>query len=77
MMKSWMVIPTLALVSPPLHMVQKPEANLSTKNYWGTAGVNITQKGNFYKADYRFKLTRLNLVPTICKLGASIGRIWQ
>ncbi|KAI6755728.1 hypothetical protein HG531_004834 [Fusarium graminearum] len=50
-------------------------ANLGAKNDWGHAGVNITQKGNFYKADYKFKLTPLPLVPAVVKLGAGIGRI--
>lgn len=52
--KSWMVVPTLAPVSPQLHMVQKPKVSLITENDWGTAGVNITQKGNFYKAELQF-----------------------
>ncbi|KAM0372792.1 hypothetical protein ACHAPY_009395 [Fusarium culmorum] len=51
-------------------------ANLGAKNDWGHAGVNITQKGNFYKADYKFKLTPLPLVPAVVKLGAGVGRIW-
>ncbi|KAF5583051.1 pectate lyase 1 [Fusarium subglutinans] len=51
-------------------------ANLGAKNDWGKAGVNITQKGNFYKADYKYKLTPLKLVPTVAKLGAGVGRIW-
>ncbi|KAG4274882.1 hypothetical protein FPRO04_08890 [Fusarium proliferatum] len=50
-------------------------ANLGAKNDWGKAGVNITQKGNFYKADYKYKLTPLKLVPTVAKLGAGVGRI--
>ncbi|KAJ4315434.1 hypothetical protein N0V84_008381 [Fusarium piperis] len=52
-------------------------ANLGAKNDWGPAGVNITQKGTFYKADYKFKLTPLKLVPTVCKLGAGVGRIFK
>lgn len=47
-----------------------------TENDWGNAGVNITQKGDFYKADYKFKLTPLKLVPAVAKLGAGVGRIW-
>ncbi|KAF5599098.1 pectate lyase 1 [Fusarium pseudocircinatum] len=50
-------------------------ANLGAKNDWGKAGVNITQKGNFYNADYKYKLTPLKLVPTVAKLGAGVGRI--
>ncbi|KAM0431426.1 hypothetical protein ACHAPT_005403 [Fusarium lateritium] len=52
-------------------------ANLGAKNDWGSAGVNITQKGNFYKADYKYKLTPLKIVPTVCKLGAGVGRIFK
>ncbi|WAO95937.1 Amb-all domain-containing protein [Fusarium falciforme] len=52
-------------------------ANLGAKNDWGSAGVNITQKGTFYKADYKYKLTPLKLVPTVCKLGAGVGRIFK
>ncbi|EEY16304.1 hypothetical protein D7B24_001134 [Verticillium nonalfalfae] len=51
-------------------------ANLGAKNDWGNAGVNITQVGDFYKADYKFKLTPLKLVPLVTKLGAGVGRIW-
>jgi pectate lyase len=51
-------------------------ANQETENDWGNAGVNITQKGDFYKADYKFKLTPLKLVPAVAKLGAGVGRIW-
>ncbi|KAK7397749.1 hypothetical protein QQX98_012876 [Neonectria punicea] len=50
-------------------------ANLGAKNDWGPASVNITQKGNFYKADYKYKLTPLKLVSKICKAGAGIGKI--
>ncbi|KAF4496206.1 pectate lyase 1 [Fusarium agapanthi] len=48
-------------------------ANLGAKNDWGKAGVNITQKGNFYKADYKYKLTPLKIVPNVAKLGAGVG----
>jgi pectate lyase len=51
------------------------DTNDETENDWGNAGVNITQKGNFYKADYKFKLTPLPLVPAVVKLGAGVGRI--
>ncbi|OLN97017.1 putative pectate lyase A 1 [Colletotrichum chlorophyti] len=50
-------------------------ANLGARNDWGKAGVNITQKGNFYKAPYNFKLTPLALVAPIVKLGAGVGRV--
>ncbi|KAH6876561.1 pectin lyase fold/virulence factor [Thelonectria olida] len=50
-------------------------ANLGARNDWGPAGVNITQKGTFYKADYKFKLTPLKLVSKVCKAGAGVGKI--
>ncbi|KAG7285061.1 hypothetical protein NEMBOFW57_009681 [Staphylotrichum longicolle] len=50
-------------------------ANLGAKNDWGTAGVNITQVGNFKKAPYKFKLTPLVLVAPLVKLGAGVGKI--
>ncbi|KAH6691483.1 pectate lyase [Plectosphaerella plurivora] len=50
-------------------------ANLGAKNDWGGALVNITQVGTFKKADYKFKLTPLPLVPLVAKLGAGVGRI--
>ncbi|KAK2770036.1 pectate lyase [Colletotrichum kahawae] len=50
-------------------------ANLGAPNDWGKAGVNITQKGDFYKAPYKFKLTPLPLVAPIVKLGAGVGRV--
>lgn len=46
-----------------------------TENDWGTAGVNITQVGNFKKAPYKFKLTPLALVAPLVKLGAGVGKI--
>jgi pectate lyase len=45
------------------------------ENDWGPATVNITQVGNFTKADYKYKLTPLWLVQPIVKLGAGIGRV--
>ena len=60
----------------PQFTILRCEANHRTENDWGNAGVNITQKGDFYKADYKFKLTPLKLVPAVVKLGAGIGRIW-
>lgn len=56
--------------------IQDLTTDYETENDWGKAGVNITQKGNFYKADYKYKLTPLKLVPTVAKLGAGVGRIW-
>ncbi|KFA61016.1 hypothetical protein S40285_02737 [Stachybotrys chlorohalonatus IBT 40285] len=50
-------------------------ANLGAKNDWGNAGVNITQVGNFTKADYKFKLTPLWLVKPIVLLGVGVGKI--
>ncbi|KAK2014525.1 pectate lyase [Colletotrichum eremochloae] len=50
-------------------------ANLGSPNDWGNAGVNITQKGTFFKAPYSFKLTPLPLLAPIIKLGAGVGRI--
>lgn len=48
---------------------------MTIANDWGKAGVNITQKGSFYKAPYKFKLTPLPLLAPIIKLGAGIGRV--
>ncbi|KAJ0159002.1 hypothetical protein CTA2_10497 [Colletotrichum tanaceti] len=50
-------------------------ANLGSPNDWGRAGVNITRKGTFYKAPYKFKLTPLPLLAPIIKLGAGVGRV--
>ncbi|KAH7318254.1 pectin lyase fold/virulence factor [Stachybotrys elegans] len=50
-------------------------ANLGAKNDWGGAGVNITQEGTFYKAEYKYKLTPLWLVKPLVQLGAGVGRI--
>ncbi|KAI9149484.1 ceramide glucosyltransferase [Paramyrothecium foliicola] len=50
-------------------------ANLGAKNDFGKAFVNITQKGDFYKSDYKFKLTPLWLVQPIVKLGVGVGKI--
>lgn len=52
-------------------------ANLGAKNDFGKAGVNITQVGNFKKAEYKFELTPLPFVKYAVKLGAGIGKpIW-
>lgn len=45
------------------------------ENDWGGAGVNITQEGDFYKADYKFKLTPLWLVKPLVWLGVGVGKI--
>jgi pectate lyase len=50
-------------------------ANLGAKNDFGNAGVNITQEGNFYKSEYKFKLTPLWLVQPLVKLGVGRGKI--
>ena len=44
-------------------------------NDWGGAGVNITQEGDFYEAEYKYKLTPLWLVKPIVRLGAGVGKI--
>ncbi|KAI6784989.1 pectate lyase A-like protein [Emericellopsis cladophorae] len=51
-------------------------ANLGAKNDWGGSIVNITQKGDFYKADYKFKLTPLLLVKPLVWLGVGVGKVW-
>jgi pectate lyase len=50
-------------------------ANIGARNDFGGAGVNITQQGNFTKAEYKYKLTPLALVQPLVKLGAGVGRI--
>lgn len=45
------------------------------ENDFGRAGVNITQKGNFTKAPYKFKLTPLKSVEQVVKQGAGRGKI--
>lgn len=67
---------TLGLVS--CHICCMPWIMLNASviaNDWGKAGVNITQKGDFYKAPYKFKLTLLPLVAPVVKIGAGIGRV--
>jgi hypothetical protein len=71
-----MAMPTLEPVCTTLLPFKDLTTDYQTENDWGKAGVNITQKGNFYKADYKYKLTPLKLVPTVAKLGAGVGRIW-
>ena len=50
-------------------------ANLGAKNDFGKATVNITQVGNFTKAPYKYKLTKLKEVEKIVKKGAGLGKI--
>ncbi|KAF7551745.1 hypothetical protein G7Z17_g4773 [Cylindrodendrum hubeiense] len=50
-------------------------ANLGARNDWGRAGVNITQKGDFYSAKYKYQLTPLKLVAKVAKAGAGVGKI--
>lgn len=44
-------------------------------NDWGSAGVNITQVGDFTEAPYKYKLSPLFLVKTAAKLATGIGKI--
>ncbi|KFY14214.1 hypothetical protein V492_02779 [Pseudogymnoascus sp. VKM F-4246] len=50
-------------------------ANLGAENDFGTAGVNITQKGDFTEAPYKFILTELASVEEVVKAGAGTGKI--
>ncbi|KAF2642351.1 family 1 polysaccharide lyase [Massarina eburnea CBS 473.64] len=50
-------------------------ANLGAKNDWGTAGINITQKGNFTEAPYAYSLTSLSQVQSVVKAGVGLGKI--
>ncbi|KXS97484.1 hypothetical protein AC578_9075 [Pseudocercospora eumusae] len=50
-------------------------ANLGAKNDFGDAIVNITQEGDFYKADYKYTLTPLKLVESTVRKSAGIGKI--
>ncbi|KAF2127134.1 polysaccharide lyase family 1 protein [Dothidotthia symphoricarpi CBS 119687] len=50
-------------------------ANLGAKNDWGQADVNITQVGNFTRAPYQYKLTKLNEVSKVVKAGVGAGKI--
>jgi pectate lyase len=62
--------------SPIAHLCQVQDAEVRiTENDWGPATINITQVGDFTKADYKYKLTPLWLVQPIVKLGAGIGRV--
>jgi pectate lyase len=44
-------------------------------NDWGKATINITQVGNFTKAPYKYKLTPLEQVERLVKVGAGLGKI--
>ncbi|KAH7002387.1 pectate lyase [Ilyonectria destructans] len=50
-------------------------ANLGAQNDWGSAKINITQVGTFYKTSYKYQLTPLTLVAKVCKAGAGVGKI--
>ncbi|KAF2019883.1 polysaccharide lyase family 1 protein [Aaosphaeria arxii CBS 175.79] len=50
-------------------------ANLGAKNDWGPASINITQVGNFTKAPYKYKLTKLNDVKKTVLAGSGLGQI--
>ncbi|KAJ8120004.1 hypothetical protein ONZ43_g3175 [Nemania bipapillata] len=50
-------------------------ANLGAENDFGSAGVNITQTGNFTKVDYGYTLTPLDMVKSVVLAGAGVGRI--
>lgn len=50
-------------------------ANLGAANDFGSAGVNITQTGNFTKADYSYTLTPLDSVKSVVLAGAGVGKI--
>jgi hypothetical protein len=47
-----------------------------TENDWGPASVNITQEGDFYDAEYDYKLTPLWLVKPIVWIGAGVGKVF-
>lgn len=53
-------------------------ANANTmlsENDFRDAIVNITQEGDFYKADYKYRLTPLKLVESTVRKSAGIGKI--
>jgi pectate lyase len=50
-------------------------ANIGAKNDWGGATINITQTGDFTKAEYKYKLTPLWLVEPVVRLGVGVGKI--
>ncbi|EOA92143.1 hypothetical protein ACJQWK_03257 [Exserohilum turcicum] len=49
-------------------------ANLGAKNDFGSAGVNITQVGNFTTAPYRYRLTPLSQVERVVESGVGLGK---
>ncbi|KAI2627188.1 pectin lyase fold/virulence factor [Xylaria nigripes] len=50
-------------------------ANLGAENDFGSAGVNITQTGNFTAVDYSYSLTPLDMVTSVVLAGAGVGKI--
>ncbi|KAK2754803.1 hypothetical protein FQN54_006696 [Arachnomyces sp. PD_36] len=50
-------------------------ANLGAENDWGTAGVNITQEGDFTSVEYNYTLTPLKLVEDYVRGGVGLGKI--
>lgn len=65
----------LVPVSCGTFSIGKVDANETTENDWGGAGVNITQVGDFTKADYKYKLTPLFLVKPLVWLGVGVGKV--
>ncbi len=47
----------------------------ATENDFGRADVNITQKGTFRKAPYKYKLTSLKSVESVVKKNAGLGKV--
>ena len=67
---------TLALVRLFSHHIYcRTELIPEIQNDFGTAGVNITQKGDFTKAPYAYTLTPLASVEKVVKRGAGRGKI--
>ncbi|KAF1937783.1 pectin lyase-like protein [Clathrospora elynae] len=52
-------------------------ANLGAANNFGTAGVNITQGGDFATAPYVYTLTTLGEVKIVVKKGVGLGKIHE
>ncbi|KAI1819263.1 pectin lyase fold/virulence factor [Xylaria intraflava] len=50
-------------------------ANLGAENDFGSAGVNITQTGNFTAVDYSYSLTPLDMVGSVVLAGVGVGKI--
>lgn len=53
----------------------EPKLTPKIENDFGTAGVNITQVGNFTKVPYKYTLTPLASVEKLVKKGAGRGKI--